>query len=50
MVAYACDSMCMCEEFLDEIILRGEECKTREKSNFSKKGKVVILVGNLEYL
>ena len=29
-VAYACDSMYMCE-FREEILLRGEECKTREK-------------------
>ena len=31
-------------EFRDEILLRGEECKTREDSNFLKKGKTVILV------
>ena len=31
-------------EFRDEILLRGEECKTREDSNFLKKGKMVILV------
>ena len=30
-VAYACNSLCMCVEFLDEILLREEECKTREK-------------------
>ena len=36
-VAYACDSMRMCVEFLDEILLRGEECKTHEKYNFSEK-------------
>ena len=34
---YACDSMCMCVKFRDKILLRGEECKTREKFNFSKK-------------
>ena len=44
MVAYAGDSLCMCVEFRDEILLRGEECKTREKSNFSKNGKTVISV------
>ena len=33
-VAYACDSMCMCVEFRDEILLRGEECKTQENSIF----------------
>ena len=36
-VAYACDMMCMCVEFKDEILLRWEECKTREKYNFSNK-------------
>ena len=36
-IAYACDSMCMCVEFQDEILLRGEECKTREQFNFSEK-------------
>ena len=35
-----CDRM----EFRDEILLRGEECKTRENSNFLKKGKIVISV------
>ena len=28
-IAYACDSMCMCVVFCDEILLREEECKTR---------------------
>ena len=31
-------------KFQDEILLREEECKTRENSNFLKKGKTVILV------
>ena len=31
-------------EFRDEILLRGEECKTRENFNFLKKGKMVISV------
>ena len=35
---------CDCTEFRDEIFLRGGECKTRENSNFLKKGKMVILV------
>ena len=35
---------CNCTEFRDEILLRGEECKTRENSNFLKNGKMVILV------
>ena len=34
----------MCVEFRDEILLRGGECKTPRKSNFMKKGKMVILV------
>ena len=38
----------MCVEFRDEILLRGEECKTRENSIFLKKGKTVISVENLE--
>ena len=29
--------MCCVWEFWDKILLRGGECKTREKSNFSKK-------------
>ena len=36
-ITYACDSMCMCVEFQDEIFLRGEECKTQKKFNFSEK-------------
>ena len=35
---------CDCTEFRDEILVRGEECKTRENSNFLKKGKMVIYV------
>ena len=34
----------MCVEFQDEILLRGEECKTRENPNFLKKGKMVISI------
>ena len=37
MVAYACDLMCMCVEFRDKILLKGEECKTQKKFNFSEK-------------
>ena len=29
-VTYACDLVRMCVNFEDKIILRGEECKTRE--------------------
>ena len=36
------DLLCLCVlacvNFGDEILLRGEECKTQEKLNFSKKG------------
>ena len=38
-VAYACDC-CEYVEFRDEIILRGEECKTRENFNFLKNGNL----------
>ena len=34
---------CDCTKFWDEIFFR-EECKTRENSNFLKKGKMVISV------
>ena len=43
-VTYARSLMRMCVEFRDEILLRGEECKTRENFNFLKKGKMVISV------
>ena len=33
-----------CTEFQDEILLRGEECKTRENFDFLKKGKMVISI------
>ena len=46
---YACDSMCMCVEFWDEILLRGGECKTRKNSIFLKIGKMVISIENLEF-
>ena len=48
-VAYACDLMSMCMEFWDEILLRGEECKTRENLIFLKKGKTIISVENMEF-
>ena len=39
-IAYACDlNVYVCVNFKDEILLRGEECKTRENLNFSKKGQ-----------
>ena len=46
---------CVCVEFRDEILLRGEECKTREKNSiFLKNGKtiisVIVHVENLEFL
>ena len=43
-VTYACSLMRMCVEFRDEILLRGEECKTRKNFNFLKQGKTVISV------
>ena len=37
-VAYACDlNVYVCVNFGDEIMLRGEECKTWENFNFSEK-------------
>ena len=42
-VPYACD-FCAFMEFQDTILLRGEECKTRENSNFLKTGKMVISI------
>ena len=36
--------MCMCEEFLVEILLRGEKCEALENSNFLKKGKIEISI------
>ena len=40
----------MCVNFRDEILLRGEECKTREKNSiFLKKGKTVISVENRKF-
>ena len=41
---------CDCTEFQDEILLRGEECKTRGNSNFLKNGKMVISVKILNFL
>ena len=35
---------CDYTEFQDEILLRAEECKTRENYNFMKKGKMIISV------
>ena len=41
-VAYACDlNVYVFLNFEDEIMLRGEECKTRVNLNFSEKGKMV---------
>ena len=37
-VSYACDlNVYVCVNFGDEILLRGEECKTRVNLSFSKK-------------
>ena len=48
-IAYACELIRMCVKFRDEILLRGEECKTRENSIFLRKGKTVILVKNPKF-
>ena len=34
----------MCEEFRDEIFLRGGECETPKNPDFLRKDKMVILV------
>ena len=41
--------MLVCVNFEDKILLRGEECKTRENSNFLNEGKIVILVENWKF-
>ena len=38
----------MCVEFRDEILLKGEECKTREKLIFLRNGKMVILIKKIQ--
>ena len=35
---------CDCAKFQDKFFLRKGECKTRENSNFLKKGKMVISI------
>ena len=39
----------VCMNFGDEILLKGEECKTREKFSFLGKGKMAISVGNQKF-
>ena len=36
-------------EFRDEILLKGEECKTRENSKFLSNGETVISVKNPKF-
>ena len=43
-------SDCDCPEFWDEILFRRGECKTREISNFWKKGKIVISIKNPKFI
>ena len=39
-ISYACDlNVYVCVNFGDEILFRGEECKTQINLNFSKKGQ-----------
>ena len=41
---------CACAwNFGTKFFLRRGECKTRENSNFLKKGKIVISVKNMEF-
>ena len=42
--AYACVVIMIVQNFETKFLLRREECKTRENSNFGKKGKIVISV------
>ena len=45
-----CLCVLVCMNFGDEILLRGEEYKIREKKSvFLKMGKIVILVGNWKF-
>ena len=44
-----CLCVLVCVNFGDEILLRGEESKTREKFNFLKNGKTVISVENRKF-
>ena len=49
-VPYACDCVWLCVNFGDEILLRGEECKTQEKNSILlKNGKTVILIKNRKF-
>ena len=44
-----CLCVLVCVNFGDEILLKGEACKTRKKFNFVGKGKTIILVGNQKF-
>ena len=45
-----CLCMLVCVNLGDEILLRGEECKIREKNSiFLNRGKTVISVGNQKF-
>ena len=39
-----CLCVLVCVNFGDEILLRGEECKTWENYKFSKNGKMIIII------
>ena len=43
-VAHACGLVVIVQNFGTKFFLRRGECKTRENSNFLKKGKMVILI------
>ena len=43
---FVCASMC---EFRGRNFVKWEECKTREKFNFFKKGKTVISIENRKF-
>ena len=48
-IAYACELIIMYVEFWEEILLKGEKCKTRENPIFLRKSKMIILVKNMEF-
>ena len=38
------------QNFGTKFLLRRGDCKTQEKSNFLKNGKIVILIKNLKFI
>ena len=44
-----CLCVLVCVNFGDEILLKGEECKTQEKFSFLGKGKTVIWLETINF-